>query len=69
MPKFKNMASTKTTLECQGEEEAYAQRPLAIIDELPRCAVDRRDVIGVKSVSHPEGVRQGAGAESKEPCF
>ncbi len=38
------------------EEEAGAERPLPVLQQLPRRVVDRRDVVGVEGVPQPEGV-------------
>ena len=40
------------------EEEADAERALALREHLPRRVVDRRDVVGVEGVSEPERVGQ-----------
>jgi hypothetical protein len=45
------------------EEAPDAQRPLAVDHELARGVVDRADVIGVKGVTHPEGVGGDADAD------
>src|SRR5205085_7065918 len=44
----------------EAEEEADAERALAVGEELPRRVVDRRDVVGVEGVSQPEGVGERA---------
>ena len=38
------------------EEEADAERPLALLEQLPRRVVDRGDVVGVEGVAQAEGV-------------
>ena len=40
------------------EEEAHAERPLLVLQHLPRGVVDRRDVVGVERVPQSERVRQ-----------
>ena len=47
------------------EEEADAQRPLALAHELARRVVDRRDVIGVERVAQPQRVRRQAHAGAR----
>ncbi len=42
------------------EEEADAERALALREHLPRRVVDRRDVVGVERVPEPEGVGEHA---------
>ena len=46
------------------EEEADAHRPLAVLQQLPRRVVDRRDVVGVEGVAEAEGV--GERPEARE---
>ena len=53
----------------QGEEEPDAERPLAIVDQLPRRVIDGGDVVGVESVAHAERKCQHASAESEEARF
>ena len=48
----------KTTRVPEREEEADAERALAVLQELPRRVVDRRDVVGVERVPKAEGVRE-----------
>ena len=40
------------------EEEAGAERPLPVLQQLARRVVDRRDVVGVEGVPQPERVRE-----------
>ena len=44
------------------EEEADAERPLALLQQLPGRVVDRRDVVRVEGVAQAEGVREHAEA-------
>ena len=48
------------------EEEADAERPLAVGHQLARRVVDRRDVVGVEGVAQPERVGGDADAEPED---
>ena len=45
------------------EEEADADRPLALLHQLARHIVDRRDVVGIDGVAKPERIGQEGGAD------
>ena len=45
------------------EEEAHADRLLALLQQLARGVVDGRDVVGVEGVAQPEGVGEAAEPE------
>ena len=49
------------------EEEADAERSLALVDQLAGRVVDGRDVIGVEGVAHAQGVGEHPGPEAEEP--
>ena len=48
------------------EEEADAQRPLAVAHQLARGVVDRADVVGVEGVAHAERVGRDADADAED---
>src|SRR5204863_7891983 len=50
------------------EEEADAERPLALAHQLAGGVVDRADVVGVERVTEPERVGRDADAESEDPA-
>ena len=50
----------------EGEEEADAQRPLAVVDQLAGGVVDGGDVVGVERVPHAQGVGQDPGPEAED---
>src|ERR1700704_2853222 len=53
----------------QREEEAHADRLLALLEQLPGGVVDGRDVIGVEGMPKAEGVGQAAqGEEGRVTC-
>ena len=51
----------------QGEEKPHAQRALSVAQKLAGGVVNRRDVVGVERVSHPEGVGQRPRPEAEDP--
>ena len=62
-------ASANTIVEWPSEKKKPdAQRPLALLEELPRRVVDRRDVVGVEGVPQPEGVGEGAQPRERRVC-
>jgi hypothetical protein len=49
----------------EGEEEADAQRPLALVHQLAGGVVDGGDVVGVEGVPHAEGVGEHRDADAE----
>ena len=47
----------------QGKEEADADRPIALLNELARHIVDRRDMVGIDRMPQAEHIGQDRGAE------
>ena len=47
----------------QREEEADANRPLAVLHQLARHVVDSSDVVGIHGVPQPEAIGEQRGAE------
>ncbi len=45
------------------EEEADADRPLALLHQLARHVVDRRDMVGIDGVAQTERIGQESGAD------
>ena len=67
MPKFKRTDRAKTIVECPREKKKPTlKRPLAFGHQLPGRVVDRRDVVGIEGVAHPEGEGEDPGAEPED---
>ena len=49
------------------EPESHGHRPAEFADELASGVVNRRDVVGVESVSQPQRVRGDADADAERP--
>src|ERR1700692_67649 len=47
----------------QRKEEADGDRPLALLHQLARDVVDRRNVVGIDGVTKPEAVGQNRGSD------
>ena len=61
-------ASANTIVEWpEREPEPDAQRPLALAHQLAGRVVDRRDVVGVERVAHPERVRGDPDPDRERP--
>ena len=67
MPSASPIASRKTIDRmAEREEEADAQRPLAVGHQLAGRVVDGGDVIGIEGVAHPERVGRDADADAED---
>ena len=67
MPTARPIASRKTIDRVpEREEEADAQRPLAVAHQLARGVVDGADVVGVEGVAHAERVGRDADADAED---
>ena len=49
------------------KEKTHADRPLALLHELARDVVDRRDMIGVNRVPQAESIGEQSRAEHHQP--